>query len=269
MLLPMFILALLANLGLCNTSYFVFDNLLKRNPEATEGASHSGLNDAGHIDCGLWIKNGDSVVSRVSVPSAPTSTAATSSMHLIRTNLPTADRREPTWFWTTCGVDETALLVDWMGLQADNGRNHWGADDNQAWCLSGELDAWHDWANESLTNTEDWWPTAQYCYASMKLIHNGNVFGWRYIYPSHYMDRRELESVPKPADVMACEKDKAKTDAECDTLVEDILKFQMKHEENLEVAHQIPLDEDEFPRKWESTEEEEESSENRRRLMKL
>jgi len=263
----MFILALLANLGLCN-SHFVFDNLVKRNPGDTEGATGTGM-DGEYWGCALWIKNGASVVSRVSAPHPPSAVDASTTTHLISTDLPNgADRWKPTYFWTTCS--STTLLVDWMGLKADNGRNQWGADNNMAWCLSTNPEKYAYWANHFDSNTEDWWPTDPYCYATLKLIHNGNVLGWRYIYPSHFMDRRELESVPKAADVVACEKDKAKTDAECDKLVEDILKFQMEHEENFEVARQVPLNEEEFPRRWEAeSTEEEESSENRRRLMKL
>jgi len=270
MLLQLFILAQLANLGMCN-SYFVFDNLVKRNSEDTKGAGHAGM-DGEFYGCSLWIKNGDSVVSRVDAPSPPSTSPTTTTTHLIRTDIPDARKRNPTWFWTTCSW--SALLIDWMGLRAVDGRTTWGANDSHAWCLSTDEERFGVWAGVPETNTEDWWPTPQYCYASMKLIHNGNVFGWKHIYP--LVDRRELESVPKAADVVACEKDKAKTDAECDALVEHILEFQMKHEENLEVARQIPLNEDEFPRMWkaeseeeaESTEEEE-SSENRRRLMKL
>lgn len=270
----MFMLALLANLGLCN-SYFVFDNLVKRNSQDTVGALHSGMNgEHHHSGCALWIKNGGSMVSRVSAPDPPSSTDASTTAHLIYTELPDARRRNPTYFWTTCSGGFTPLLVDWMGLQAVDGRNQWGADNSHAWCLSTNAEDWVSWANEEWSNTEDWWPTDRYCYASMKLIHNGNVLGWKWVYPD--FDRRELESVPKAADVVACEKDEAKTDAECDALVEDILKFQMEHEENFEVARQVPLNDEEFPRRWEAeskeqaeSTEEEESSENRRRLMKL
>jgi len=266
MLLQMFILALLANLGLCN-SYFVFDNLVKRNSWDTEGAGFAGMNGE-FYGCALWIKNGASMVSRASAPSPPSTVDASTTSHLIYTDLPNgANRRDPTYFWTTCSGSSTPLLVDWIGLKADNGRNQWGADNNMAWCLSTDADSYSVWANVPETNTEDWWPTER-CYATLKLIHNGNVLGWRWIIPD--FDRRELESVPKAADVVACEKDKAKTDAECDKLVEDILKFQMEHEENFEVARQVPLNEEEFPRRWEAeSTEEEESSENRRRLMKL
>merc|ERR1711978_841205 len=74
-----------------------------------------------------------------------------------------------------------------------------------------------------------------HCFRTLLFAADGKA----YYYPSNYMwtpdGRRALEGagVPTLEDVQDCEHDEARDQKECEDLVDQILKFDMEHKENL------------------------------------
>jgi len=246
----MMIVALLSLLGDCGLNQignrFTIDNMVVK-----QSFWHQrGLPQWSGTGCRLWVKHGSNpAVSQDGMDDAPGPQRTT--INLLHFNfLPTYQvyKHQSTYLWTSCG---DALLIDWMQLRATDGGKNWGSDNAYAWCLSTDEDDGESF-NEESDRVWDGWNVISdgICYSTLKLEGNGDVWGWTGWRPTYWQGRRMLEAMedanlPSAADVDACVDDESRPAEECDNLVDQILSFQIEHQEGFVRAVELPIsDED-------------------------
>lgn len=246
MKLSMIMVALLSLLGNCGR--FIIDNMVVKGHVWTQvGLPYTGTS------CRIWVKHGSSgAISRLGLDDAP-APGFTRRQNLHYFDFPssqTVSTQTSTYLWTSCA---DALLIDFMQLQALDGTKTWGSDNAYAWCLSTDVSDATDFNNESQQRRLDWNVIpAGICYSTLRLNPSGPIWGWHSWRPTHWETRRMLEemeeaNVPSAADVDACVDDESRPAAECDDLVDQILSFEIEHEDNFYRAVQLPIDDSDLP----------------------
>jgi len=247
MKLSMIIVALLSLLGNCDR--FVIDNMAVK-----ETFWHqAGLPWTG-TSCRIWVKHGNNgAISRLGLSDAPAPNWWFHHLHYFE--FPAGDyvsTGQSTYLWTSC---DDALLIDYMQLQAQDGTKTWGSDNAYAWCLS--TDGYDGTRfNQKSQDLLDWNVISDgICYSTLKVNTDGSVWGWYTWRPTYYetsTGRRMLEAVeaanlPTAAEVNACVDDESRPAAECDDLVDQIISFEIEHEDNFHRAVLLPIDDGDLP----------------------
>jgi len=229
MALQVVTLALLASLGLAQNR-FGMDVLLTKDRQ-WPGVWADNVPSTG-TQCTIYVKNrGTRTRALNGVPQVHEGQSdATRSVKWFDWGSQRLYTNRNTRVWTSCG---DGLLVDWFVVQPSFGASRtWGQNDHRGWCLSSRQ---HGSATY-FTSMSGWNPVIGTCYTHLRLHANGNVYG-------RISGRRELEAmqdVPTLQDVVDCE---ANEDSDCSDLVDEILEFEMEHEDEdmYELAVRSPL----------------------------